>query len=305
MENYIQAEDYELWMLIKNGPLVPTKVLEDGKKVPKEPVEFDAEDYKKMEKNAKAKKLLYFGLGPDEYTRISECESAQEIWNALQVAHEGTSQVKQSRIELLMRQYELFDMGDRENVMDMYTRFTHITNELKSLGKSFTTEELVRKILRILPRSWEAKVTAIQEAKDMNKITLDELIGNLQTYELRKNSQQKEEAKKDRGLALKALEDDDSDLEEEEMAMMTQKFKKFFKKVKENNKRNDFSKGRNTPREQFSGCFKCGKSDHIVKNCPLLREEQEHEHSRKQGVNSSGKRFSKAMLAAWGDSSED
>ena len=82
-------------------------------------------------------------------------------------------------MELLMRKYELFEMGDRESVMDMYTRFTHITNELKSLGKSFTTEELVRKILRILPHAWEAKVTAIQEAKDMNKITLDELIGNL------------------------------------------------------------------------------------------------------------------------------
>ena len=188
MENYIQAEDYELWMLIKNGPLVPMKALPDGTTVAKKPSEFDAEDYKKMEKNAKAKKLLYFGLGPDEYTRISECESAQAIWNALQVAHEGTSQVKQSRIELLMRQYELFDMGDRETVIDMYTRFTHITNELKSLGKSFTTKELVRKILRILPRTWEAKVTAIQEVKDMNKITLDELIGNLQTYELRKNS---------------------------------------------------------------------------------------------------------------------
>jgi len=74
---------------------------------------------------------------------------------------------------------------------------THITNELKSLGKSFTTEELVRKILRFLPHSWEAKVTAIQEAKDMKKITLDELIENLQTYELRRNSQQKEEIKKD------------------------------------------------------------------------------------------------------------
>ena len=57
MENYIQAEDYELWMLIKNGPLVPTKVLEDGKTVSKEPKEFDAEDYKKMEKNAKAKNV--------------------------------------------------------------------------------------------------------------------------------------------------------------------------------------------------------------------------------------------------------
>ena len=87
-----------------------------------------------------------------------------------------------------MRKYELFEMSDRETVMYMYSRFTHVTNELKSLGKSFTTEELVRKILRFLPRSWEAKVTASQEAKDMKKIILDELIGNLQTYELRRNS---------------------------------------------------------------------------------------------------------------------
>ena len=94
MKNYIQAEDCELWMLIKNGPLIPTKVTENGTEVRKEPNEFNADDFKKMEKNAKAKKLLYFGLGPDEYTHISECESAKDIWDALQVAHEGTNQVK-------------------------------------------------------------------------------------------------------------------------------------------------------------------------------------------------------------------
>ena len=44
-----------------------------------------------MEKNAKAKKLWYFGLGPDEYTRIFEYESVKDIWEALEVAHEGTS----------------------------------------------------------------------------------------------------------------------------------------------------------------------------------------------------------------------
>jgi len=105
-----------------------------------------------MEKNAKAKKLLYFGLSLDEYTCIFECESAKEIWDALQVAHEDTSQVKQLIIELLMRKYELFEMGDEEIIMDTYTRFTHITNEFKSLGEPFTTEELVRKILRFLPQ---------------------------------------------------------------------------------------------------------------------------------------------------------
>jgi len=161
LENYIQAEDDELWMLIVNGPYIPVKVTTDEKTVPKEPKEFDSDDFRKIEKNAKAKKLLYVGLGPDEYTCISECESTKEIWNALQVAHEGTNQVKQSRIELLVRKYELFEMSDEETIMDMYTRVTHITNQLKSLGKSFTAEELVRKILRFLPQSWEVKVTTI------------------------------------------------------------------------------------------------------------------------------------------------
>jgi len=147
MENYIQANDYELWMIIENGSYISMKTTEDGKTVPKKSNEFDSNDFKKMEKNTGAKKLLYLGLGPDAYTRISECESVKEIWNALRVAHEGTNQVKQSRIKLLMRKYELFEMTDKVTVMDMYTCFIHITNELKSLGKSFTTEELVRNIL--------------------------------------------------------------------------------------------------------------------------------------------------------------
>ena len=164
-------------------------------------------------------------------------------------------------------------MGDRETIMDMYTRFTHITNELKSLGKTFTTKELVRKILRFLPRNWEAKVTAIQEAKDLKTLSLDELIGNLQTYELRRNSQQQEETKKDRGLALKIMEEDSSELDEEDMAMLTRKFKKFFKKTKAETRQKQPGKSKNTDRDQFSGCFKCGKMDHIIKNCPQLKEE--------------------------------
>jgi len=296
-------------MLIKNGPLVPKKTKEDGTTIIKKPEEFDSEDYKMMEKNAKAKKLLYFGLGPNEYTRISECESTKDIWDALQVAHEGTNQVKQSRIELLMRKYELFEICDREIIMNMYTRFTHIINELKSLGKTFTTEELVRKILRFFPRRWEAKVMAIQEAKDLKTFSLDELIGNLQTYELRRNSQQQEENKKDCGLALKIMEEDSSELGEEDVAMITRKFKKFFKKTKGGTRQKHPSRSKNTDREQFTGCFKCGKMDHIVKNCPQLKEDQEAESSkkqfRKQGGNSSGKRFTRAMLAAWGDSTDE
>ena len=62
MANYNQAEDYKLWMFIVNGPYVPVKVTTYGKTVPKKPKEFNSNDFRKMEKNAEAKKLLYFGV---------------------------------------------------------------------------------------------------------------------------------------------------------------------------------------------------------------------------------------------------
>jgi len=79
MENYLYVDDYELWIIIENGPYILMKTTKDGKTVPKKSNEFDSDDCKKMEKNARATKLLYFDLRPDQYIRISECESAKEI----------------------------------------------------------------------------------------------------------------------------------------------------------------------------------------------------------------------------------
>ena len=70
MENCIQADDYEFWMIIKSGPYIPVRIREYGKTIPKKAHKFDSDDYRKMEKNARLKKLLYFGLGPNECTRI-------------------------------------------------------------------------------------------------------------------------------------------------------------------------------------------------------------------------------------------
>ena len=79
---------------------------------------------------------------------------------------------------MLVHKYELFKMEPTESITNMFTRFTDIVNSLKSLGKDYTNSDLVRKILRSLPRNWESKVTAIQEAKDLNKLPLDELLGS-------------------------------------------------------------------------------------------------------------------------------
>ena len=63
-------------------------------------------------------------------------------------------------------------MKPSETIVDMYTRFTDVVNSLKAFGKCFLSFELANKILRSFPKSWDPKVTVIQEAKDLNNFPL-------------------------------------------------------------------------------------------------------------------------------------
>ncbi|XP_070040967.1 uncharacterized protein [Nicotiana tomentosiformis] len=110
MEDFLTAEKYELWTIVNQGQLTPTKQNGQNETVPKDPSECVVADFRMVEKNAKLKKLLICGLGLNEYNRISTCSNAKEIWDALQTTYEGTNQVKIPRIELLMRNYELFSI---------------------------------------------------------------------------------------------------------------------------------------------------------------------------------------------------
>ena len=169
----IQALDYDLWSVIINGPHTPTVVI-NGIPTPKLEKDWDDSDKKLVQLNAKAMNVLYCAPDANEFNRISTCSSAKKIWDRLEVTHEGTNQVKESKINLLVHNYELFKMEPAESITQMFTRFTDIINGLKSLGKDYTNNKLVRKILRSLPRTWKAKVTAIQEAKDLNTLPLEE-----------------------------------------------------------------------------------------------------------------------------------
>ncbi|GAV66341.1 UBN2 domain-containing protein, partial [Cephalotus follicularis] len=114
----------------------------------------------------------------------------------------------------------------------MFSRFTNIINALQVLDKTYSNSEMVRKILRCLPRSWMLKVTAIEEAKNPNVLPLEDLLGSLMTHELsmqKKDDDEEKEKKKKKIVALKSslIEDSEDDDDDEELALITQKFKKF------------------------------------------------------------------------------
>ena len=115
----------------------------------------------------------------DEYFRVSNCKNAKEMWDTLQVTHEGTTNVKRSRINTLTNEYELFRMNQNETIQDMQKRFTHIVNHLASLGKIFPNKDLINKVLRCLSREWKPKVMTITESRDLTIMSLAPLFGKL------------------------------------------------------------------------------------------------------------------------------
>ena len=99
---------------------------------------------KKFDANAKAHYALLQALNDDDIARVIHCKSAYEIWSHLAVTHEGTSQVKRTKIGLLCSQYENFAMHENDSIDDMVTRFIKITNSLASLDDAINNDQKMR-----------------------------------------------------------------------------------------------------------------------------------------------------------------
>ena len=106
--------------------------------VPKLKHEWDELDRKKVQLNVKAVFILHCAIDRNEFNRIWYCKSAKEIWKLLEVTYEGNDQVKESKINILMHDYELFSIKDFESIVEMFSRFLVIVNELETLEKTYT-----------------------------------------------------------------------------------------------------------------------------------------------------------------------
>ncbi|KAH9697714.1 CCHC-type domain-containing protein [Citrus sinensis] len=248
-----------------------------------------------MSLNSKAMNALFCALDKKEFHRVSNCESANEIWKKIEVVYEGTNQVKECKISRFTRQYEMFQMESYESVHDVYTGFTNIVNSLEALGKTFSHCENVKKIIRSLPKKWKPKRTAIEEAKNLNTLSLDDLIGSLISYEEDIANERIDKDKKKKSFAFKSSivesDDDGSDFEDEGIEMITRKFKRILKKQIKRRKFKDLmrenlkvKKGKKQP----IVCFECKKPGHIRSECPLLNKLKK-----------------KVMVATWDDNDEE
>ncbi|GJU13635.1 hypothetical protein Tco_1136031 [Tanacetum coccineum] len=194
---------------------------------------------KKLAKNNEAKMVLYNTLPKKEYERIFMCKTAKDIWQSLLITHQGNSQVKDNKIDLLVQQYEQFTILEEEFINSGFARFNTIITSLKALDKGFSSKNYVRNFLRALHPKWRAKVTMIEESKDLSSLALDELIGNLKVHEVVMEKDSKTyRGKKERikSIPLKAKKESSDDetstsrSDDKEYAMAVRNFKKFFRR---------------------------------------------------------------------------
>jgi len=208
------------------------------------------------------------------------------MWDILEVTHEGTNDVKRARKHALIQEYELFIMQKGETICDVQKRFSHIVNHLMSLGKTFDKEELDIKILKCLDRSWQPKVTAISESKDLTSMSVASLFGKLREHELEMNRLvvQESEDKHHKGIALKACkrQQDSSGSDKDNMSLLSRKFSKFLRK-RQASKRYDSKKPSDFNINKYT-CYGCGEQGHIKAKCPNneVKEKAEFKKEKKR-----------------------
>ncbi|XP_027907024.1 uncharacterized protein LOC114166485 isoform X2 [Vigna unguiculata] len=99
-------------------------------KVDKPWSEWTHEERRRAQYDCNAKNIITSSLSMDDFFRVSQCKNAKEMWDVLEVTHEGTNEVKRARKHALIQEYELFKMQKGESIVEVQKRFTHIVNHL-------------------------------------------------------------------------------------------------------------------------------------------------------------------------------
>ncbi|KAA3462521.1 zf-CCHC domain-containing protein/UBN2 domain-containing protein [Gossypium australe] len=223
----------------------PSKIL-----VPKSKKEWNEKDMS-TQLNVKAMHTLFCALGLDEYNRLSYCSNAKDIWDKLE------SLMSKSKVGILTLNYETFKIKPDEDIK--------VHNNHKW---AHDNENVVRNMLRNLPKSWEAKVTAIEEAKNLETLLLHELINS------KKREEDEKDERKEINIAIKSTTNKESELndevdEDKEMVMFSKRFKRFIKSNKGRRfQRKEGLKLESTKEKDPIICYECKKPRNIKFDCP-------------------------------------
>ena len=241
MRAFLQSLDEKVWQAVEIGWTKPKEALTD----------WDEAKIKVANFNSRALNALFSAVINEEFKKISSTETAKEARTILQTTYEGTKTVKDSKFQRLTTSFEEIKMEEDESFNEFSVKLKDIVNSAFNLRETIPEPKIVRKVLRSLPERFHAKITAIEESKDINKIPLIELVGNLQTYEL--GLMRIGKLGKGKSMALKDKSSDTDESSNDEDSKMKSYIIRQFKKFMKNANGKGFNKDR---RQSSSSQFK-------------------------------------------------
>ena len=163
---FLQSLDENVCLAVEVGWTKPTDP----------PASWDDDKIKVANFSSRALNALFSVVTNEEFKKISSIESANEAQTILQNTYEGTKIVKDSKLQRLTMSFEEIRMDEEEAFDEFYAKLKNIANSNFNLGEKIPKPKIVRKILRSLPERFHAKITTIEESKDIDTIPLMELI---------------------------------------------------------------------------------------------------------------------------------
>ena len=218
MRAFLQSLDEKVWQAIKIGWTKPKEA----------PGNWDDAKIKAVNFNSRALNVLFSAVTNKEFKKISSTETANKALTILQTNYKGTNAVKDLKFQRLTTSFEEIKIEEDESFDKFYAKLKDIVNSAFNLGETIPEPKIVRKVLRSRPERFHAKITAIEESKDIDQILL---VSNLQTYKLGLTRIGKMGKGKSMGPKANSSEIDES-LDDEDSKMksyITRQFKKFMK----------------------------------------------------------------------------
>jgi hypothetical protein len=136
-------------------------------------------------KDKKALFLLYQALDESTFKKVAEAMTSKQAWEILASIFKGDERVKRVRLQSLRGEFEALHMKDGESVSDYFSRLLVIMNGLKRNNEKVNDIRVVEKVLRSLSSKFEHVIVAIEESKDLESLTIEELLGSSQVHEQR------------------------------------------------------------------------------------------------------------------------
>ncbi|XP_017410482.2 uncharacterized protein LOC108322762 [Vigna angularis] len=172
-------ESQDVWDVVESGYEEPTD--DEGQTVAQL-----AALKKTRVKDKSALYILYRAVDESGFEKIVNAKSTKEAWQILEKVYKGDNRVKQIRLQTLRGEFESLRMEEKERVTEYISRVEAVANQICRNGEELPASRVVEKILRSLTDDFESIVCAIEESKDLSKLSVEELAGSLEAHEQRR-----------------------------------------------------------------------------------------------------------------------